>query len=139
MLNFYSYISKTSHIIFCFLFNEQLKKLQSSGELMAFYSYIPSPFRFKHRTEKTDTNLTKMGRNPGMPSYLFYWDNGYGFIELLSSKESLSSIQFQFKKQCEDKNIRYAFAKSVGEALEILYNWGVIKKHKVNENLKVDK
>lgn len=68
-----------------------------------------------------------LGLTPGCADYLFLWSDGAGAIELKSKTGRQTDVQRDFERWCSDQGVPYRVARSVGEALDILIEWGVLR------------
>lgn len=63
----------------------------------------------------------------GVPDFVFFWDGGYGFIEIKQGKGRLSPSQVDFRDYwLSSEKAKFEVARSLEKVQEILSKWGVM-------------
>lgn len=70
-----------------------------------------------------------LGKIAGTPDLVFLMKNGCGCIEFKAPKGKQSQNQKYFEMWCKDQGIDYRICYSKTEALEVLFEWGVIDRY----------
>jgi len=107
------------------------------SRLIDILTYAARPeiyyFAIPNQSNRHINNAMKMkaeGVRSGIPDleFLFPADEGYvAWLEMKTRTGSLSVAQMGFRAWCERNGHRWAMAKSVEEALDVLRAWNVLK------------
>jgi hypothetical protein len=75
------------------------------------------------------TMLKKMGLTPGAPDLVIIAEGGRAFcMEVKTEEGKLSTRQEVFRDRCRELGIPYVVVRSVGECVEQLRTWGIVRK-----------
>ena len=76
--------------------------------------------------------LKKAGLQAGWPDIQFIYQGAYYGLEIKTTTGRLSPAQIDLHKRLTDDGCSVAVARSVSDALEIIVDWGLARKHKQN-------
>lgn len=76
--------------------------------------------------------LKKAGLQAGWPDIQFIYQGSYYGLEIKTTTGRLSPAQIDLHKRLTDDGCSVAVARSVSDALEIIVDWGLARKHKQN-------
>jgi hypothetical protein len=89
------------------------------------WSHFPAG---EYRTDATGRKLKRMGLKPGWPDLLLIDPAGcHYWLELKRGKSALSEEQAGFMMNMYKRDVPWAVARSVGEAINLLKSWGAIR------------
>lgn len=94
-------------------------------ELMGIYCFHVKNEGYKRI--QTAVRDKAEGIKPGIPDLIFPCKDGITrYLELKSAKGTLSDKQKDFRDLCQARNIPWAMARSLDEAIVIFRQWGII-------------
>lgn len=76
--------------------------------------------------------LKKAGLQAGWPDIQLIYQGSYYGLEIKTATGRLSPAQIDLHKRLTDDGCSVAVARSVSDALEIIVDWGLARKHKQN-------
>lgn len=76
--------------------------------------------------------LKKAGLQAGWPDIQLIYQGSYYGLEIKTTTGRLSPAQIDLHKRLTDDGCSVAVARSVSDALEIIVDWGLARKHKQN-------
>lgn len=126
----FSELERKGEYKICVEFRSWLMGQQLNNKCIATWRHNQNESNQKKGASWKFWNLQRnMGKFAGIPDYTFCWKNGCLELEIKDGdKGKQSEAQKEYEEWCALCDVPYEIAKSVDEAIQIVYEYGIVKK-----------